>query len=101
MSSRVVIARLGQVGAALRFKHRSCVRGLPTVWNRVYSQDTKNAGPSGPVSKSTSAMNATWMEKNLFAEKIAPITEKMIGPLRSWLTEAAGEWVHHILETKL
>ena len=91
MSSRVVISRLGQVGALFRFKHTPCVWGSPAVWNRAYSQDTNNTGPSGSVTKSTSVMNATWMGENLYAKVAGPITEKLSGPLRPWVSAAAGE----------
>ena len=105
MASRVVISRLGQVGAVLRSNHRPYVCGLPTIWNRTYSQDTDQTGPSDPVGKSTSAMNATWMKKNLFADSIVPVTETFICPMRPWLLEAAGEWIkythmYHIQQAK-
>ena len=95
MSSRLVISRLAKVGAVLRCKHRPYVWGLPTVWNRGYSQDTKNTGPSDPEALNTSVVNPTWMGNNAYAESIGPAAQKIIGPLRPWLVEAVGEWAEY------
>ena len=92
MSSRVVVSRLGKVGAVLRCKHRPCVWALTAVWNRGYSQGRNITGPADLAHKQSTAMNAPWTGKNIYAEKVAPVTAKIIAPLRTWLSEAAGEW---------
>ena len=101
MSSRVVISRLGQVGAVLRCKRRPCIWSLPTVWNRGYSQDTMSTGASDPDAIRPSVLNAPLMGKNFYARAIGPVAQKIIVPLRPWLSEAAGEWAEYTSITSL